>query len=266
MGDRTSTTATTGRGATGDGPPVKGRPGRPKIPLPPEAIEEYLAGGDVDEIAARYGMSAATVMSRLRDAGVTGRRRGPKRGPRRLSDEQVIEARRRYLEGATASALGSELGISGEAMRLALTGRTYRNVPGPVEIREKAIPSMPAAERDARIVRLGREGLPLGMITAKTNVTRDRALAVLAAAGIEPVIPPRRTRGSQRVDNKLVEADVALARELYRAGETCAGLARRFGLTFAGMAAALRGRTWSHVPGVITEEEWRGRQFRSDDE
>lgn len=246
-----------------------------KVPLPPEAIAEYQDGGGLSEIATRHGMSVYKLRARLEDAGVKRPRRPAqpprqaaqrprRRSDRRLTDEQVLEARRRYVAGATGSELAAELGITREAMRLALSGRTYAELPGAVAMREQhGRPSMPLAERIARIVKLGREGVPVGVITAKTGDNRARVLAALADAGIEPVIPPRKSRGSARPDAKLVEADVADAREQYRAGMNGSELARRFGITSAAMNNALRGFTWSHVPRPVTDEEWRGRYWHS---
>jgi hypothetical protein len=184
-------------------------------------------------------------------------------GPRQLSDDQVSELRRRYQAGESSTVLGAELGLRREAIRQALTGRTYGDVPGAVPMRKQGTPSLTPVERAARIVRMGREGAPVGAITAAFGDSRARVLAVLAEAGIEPVIPPRRSRGSARTDNKLVEADVAAARRLYRAGTTTAALARQFGISHAAMTRALRGSTWAHVPQPVTEEAWRGMSRRA---
>ncbi len=221
-------------------------------------VAAYEAGTPAKDIAREHHRSTVRVYDVLRAAGVLR-----PQGPRQLTDDQVRELRRRYQAGESSTVLGAELGLSREAIRQALTGRTYGYVPGPVPMRKQGTPSLTAAERAARIVRMGREGAPVGAITAAFGDSRARVLAVLTEAGIEPVVPPRRSRGSVRTDNKLVEADVVAARRRYRAGTTTAALARQFGISHVAMTRALRGSTWAHVPHPVTDEEWRGMNRRA---
>lgn len=64
----------------------------------------------------------------------------------------------------------------------------------------------------------------------------------------------RKARGEGVATSKLTEADVLKARKMYRAGGiSCAALALMFGVKVPTMNSAVRGRTWSHLPGAVTE-------------
>ena len=61
-----------------------------------------------------------------RDAGI----------PKKLTQEQVIEARKRYAAGESSRELAEEFGMSQSKMYLAVTGKSYKHIPMPNETNE----------------------------------------------------------------------------------------------------------------------------------
>jgi len=62
------------------------------------------------------------------------------------------------------------------------------------------------------------------------------------------VLRGRQAKGSARIASAVMsEQSVALARELWREGESARSLARRFGVHRRSMGKLLSGSTWKHV-------------------
>lgn len=75
------------------------------------------------EVAARHDVSVATVCNIARAAGLTARK-----WERKLTREDVMEARRRYRAGETLAVLGGAFAVCQSTMHRAVTGVTYRDV------------------------------------------------------------------------------------------------------------------------------------------
>lgn len=90
-------------------------------PLQPQQIdqlvERYHAGLSVKVVAEEFGVHWCTVVKHLEDRGVA--RRQPQR---KLSDDQVVEIRELYGEGATYRELGRRYGVSGNTVKKAVQG------------------------------------------------------------------------------------------------------------------------------------------------
>ena len=56
--------------------------------------------------------------------------------PKKLTEEQVIEARKRYAAGESSRELAEEFGMSQSKMYLAVTGKSYKSIPMPNETNE----------------------------------------------------------------------------------------------------------------------------------
>lgn len=59
--------------------------------------------------------------------------RGEQCGAARLTEEIVLECRRRYAAGEAGAALAREFGVTQPVMSRAISGKTWAHVPGPIE-------------------------------------------------------------------------------------------------------------------------------------
>ena len=185
-----------------------------------------------------------------------------------LTDAIVVGCRTRYAAGETMSALAAEFGVSREALRLAIGGRTWKHVtavqpvpprpPGPrgPDAGERAARAARAAARARRrndrtdrrrqVAALHQAGQTLGQIAAAVGAPGYTVRTDIAALGLDGG-PIRRLHGSDRPGALLTDAIVAEARTRYAAGESAPKLAAEYGVTASAMHAAVTGRTWKHV-------------------
>lgn len=77
-----------------------------------DLVNLYHSGATGPAIAEQLGISESTVYRVLRKAGVAGGQERQKTALRRISDSQVSEAARRYVDGETAPALAAEYGVT----------------------------------------------------------------------------------------------------------------------------------------------------------
>lgn len=77
-------------------------------------VVDYLAGASSTTLAARYGISHATVLSCVREAGYSVRPRGGWASSTRERDAAIVRARR---DGATLRDIGTRFGVTGERVR-----------------------------------------------------------------------------------------------------------------------------------------------------
>lgn len=77
-----------------------------------EIVSLYSSGHTGAEVADRLGISETTAYRVLRRAGVASGRDRQRSALRRVSDEQVQEAARRYRAGESAPALATEFGVT----------------------------------------------------------------------------------------------------------------------------------------------------------
>jgi hypothetical protein len=108
------------------------------VGLPPEGREvRHGPGGALDNrlVNLSYGTRKENMADKVRDGtlvygeGIVGSR---------LTEQVVIECRRRYAAGETAAALGAEFGVTASTMGEAVTGDSWAWIPGGTPRGEKA--------------------------------------------------------------------------------------------------------------------------------
>jgi hypothetical protein len=84
----------------------------------------------------------------------------------------------------------------------------------------------------------------------------DMSLAEWNRLHPQPPIPGTpNCRGECNLNARLTDETVAEARQAYRDGETLTSLAKRYEIHHTTLSLAVRGITWSHVPGAVTPDE-----------
>lgn len=102
-----------------------------------EIRQRYAAGETSFAMAADYGVVASTIRAVLSgfswghsgDAILTGPRRGTSHQDARLTDELVLECRRRHAAGESINSIAHAFGMSWSAMGKAIRGQTWTHVP-----------------------------------------------------------------------------------------------------------------------------------------
>jgi hypothetical protein len=102
-------------------------------PCPPGMESLHGPGGALDNRLANlsWDSHSANMMDKVRD-GTSNR--GTRQGQSRLTDDAVIEARKRYAAGEPMHALAAEFGVSGAAMSNAVSGKNWSWLPGAVPV------------------------------------------------------------------------------------------------------------------------------------
>src|SRR5262245_39423911 len=122
---------------------ITARPrGRPRLFSDPQRlnalVEAYEDGTGVIQLALDYDCAPSVVRTALVDAGITLRsvsQRGEASSQAVLNEALVRDLRRRYEAGESYNVLARETGLSNEAIRKAVTGKTWSHVPGAVKSR-----------------------------------------------------------------------------------------------------------------------------------
>lgn len=104
--------------------------------------------------------------------GVLKVNRGTKHGMARLTDEQVLEMRRLRATGMTCEEIGKRFGVGVEHAHAVVTGRTWKHLPGAVDIGRKGNSRITAEDRE-EIVRLYESGTPSRELVARFGITRS---------------------------------------------------------------------------------------------
>ena len=98
-------------------------------------------------------------------------------------------------------------------------------------------------------------GESMASIAREYGVSRqamNQAVRGITWIGVgKPVATDPHPNGSRHATAKLTEKDVREARRLSRRGVSSPTLARRYGMSHAGMLSALIGRNWKHVPNPV---------------
>ena len=84
-----------------------------------ELVDEYRAGTNINELAARFGVHRTTVTQHLHRNGVRMRRRG-------LEDHEIDYAVDLYQQGLSLVRIGARLDVHAETVRQALLARGIR--------------------------------------------------------------------------------------------------------------------------------------------
>ena len=85
--------------------------------IPAQIVADYGAGMPTTQLTLKYGLSKASVLRLLHEAGTEMRRRQP------FSEQKVDEAIRLYASGLSVAAIGSRLGVHPTTMWRTLRAR-----------------------------------------------------------------------------------------------------------------------------------------------
>jgi hypothetical protein len=209
---------------------------------------------------------------------------GERHGMSKLTEETVLLARRLYAEGQTGMAIARMLGLSDGTVYAAISGKSWSHVPGGLDMeqirreRRERNPPPPTPKRGRGEALRGadngqaklsdqavadardryRQGESISAIAERLGVSKQTMGSALKGETWShvpsPLADPCLQRGRRP---KLDDADVLLARTLYRAGATMSSLAQTFAVSLSTMSCSLRGVTSSHVPLAVTVEELR---------
>ena len=110
-----------------------------------EIRNRYANGETQTALAIEFGVSHQTIGAIVRGktykdvpGPLTKNCRGTQRSKlRKFSDEQVFQIRNRYASEETLTALATEFGASISAIRNIVTGKTYKDLPGPRTFRNR---------------------------------------------------------------------------------------------------------------------------------
>jgi len=91
-----------------------------------ELVAGYEAGQTLRELSAQSGLAKSTVLEHLRQRGVELR----DKSPRKLTDEQIEEAARRYQAGESLTKLAPEFGVRRHTLAEALKRAGHEITPG----------------------------------------------------------------------------------------------------------------------------------------
>lgn len=123
---------------------INGDRPRPKTWLSDEQRAEicmrYEDGESMASLAADFNISQPTVRNILLRAGVSTERRamlGEASAQAVLTEDDVVEMRKRYANGETFAAIAADYDLTTEAIRKAVTGMSWSHVPGAVPARGK---------------------------------------------------------------------------------------------------------------------------------
>lgn len=212
--------------------------------------------------------------------------RSHQRHRRGLTDEQVVDIRRRWAAGETVRSLAAAFRVSTNTVHAAATGRRYGDVPGKASPRKRfphvkeadlrrlaengatqaaaaralgvTPPAIHTAGRrygvdfsGARPQRLpdlsDRETEDYLFLTRKKRLSRDEALAAVG----RPDLDRRPGMTTQQKTRKLSDAEVVAMRARRRSGEKIAAIARAFGVSHSTASQACSGRLYREIPGAI---------------
>lgn len=156
------------------------------------------------------------------------RLRGARNWNSKLTENLVSDLRRRYDAGATVAELVDGLNISTVAIRNAILGKTWQQVPRP---------SAPHEERDVSVKCAG-----------DNHYTRRRPdLVVRGDNHYSRTNPERLARGADNWNAKLDDDRVRELRRLRESGMSLPKLAVLFGITVGAVYNVAIRKTWRHV-------------------
>lgn len=100
---------------------------------------------------------------------------------------------------------------------------------------------------------IGQAGHDEKRLAAGIRYLQEAAVSEQRSGALRVVSKPiGRQRGAAHPQARLTEADVVEARRAFKEGrKTQRQLAAEHGISFPGMSAAIKGRTWKHVPQEI---------------
>lgn len=171
----------------------------------------------------------------------------------RLTEQIVIECRRRYAAGETTTVLAAEFGVNAGTMGEAVTGETWARVPGVIprgseDHHRKGAEHPHAKNLTPEIVKEIRDRSAAGetwvAIAAVYGVGRSTVGRVLHG---QHWAAPGERQESPRPRAKLTAEAVLECRRRCAAGERIMDLAREYGVSSNGLGQAISGVTWPHL-------------------
>lgn len=164
----------------------------------------------------------------------------------RLTDEQVMEVRSRFADGATQVALATEFGISQNTVSSIVTGRTRASAGGPMSIgaARKLSHEQVIAMRNAAA-----NGEKTPELAARFNVSPAMVLNVTSGKAFADIAGPL-TGKAGRNALPLTVSQVGEILEMSANGEKRQVLADRFGVSIHTISAVRGGKTRGVEGGV----------------
>jgi predicted DNA-binding protein YlxM (UPF0122 family) len=214
------------------------------------SISRSLGVSDFCVMQAIYGITYADIPGCLPKQKESG---FPK-----LTTAQVIEIRQMYRDGHTNTEIAQRFSMSVAAIWGAVTGKTFKDVPGVVASHELRSDRKLTEEQAETAREMYRSGHPQSAIADHFSVSRRTMGDIVAgityanvpgAVGKEEGIAKRNiSRGGVLCSlAKLDDDDVTKIRSLLREGLPAIKIAEMFGVSGSAISAIARGKTWTHI-------------------
>lgn len=181
---------------------------------------------------------------------------------RKLTDEQVIQARQMYREGSTLTAISKSMGFTITAISNAVFGRTYSSLPGSLPDTARRGNGKLTAPQVSKAREMYRNGHLLVEIASYLGLSGNNVSAVLNGRTYHNVPnpvsrdewhPKRGQQGSFSATAKLDEEDAIEIRRRIAKGETHASIANHFGVSRPTVSLIASGKNWAHLgPAVMS--------------
>jgi DNA invertase Pin-like site-specific DNA recombinase len=172
----------------------------------------------------------------------------------KLTDEDVLELRRRYSNGETSTALANEFGVEGSCVTAAISGKHWGHLPGAVSVgHARGERSAKAKMTEANVIEYRRRyaagELPKIMATEAGVCHRVMLNALIGKTWkyLPGAISLGRRRGEGSSLSKLTDDFIRSAYHRVKNGEALNLVAKEIGVTGAALALALKGKTWKHL-------------------
>lgn len=144
------------------------------------------------------------------------------RSPRALlSDEQVIEIRKRYAEGESQVALGKEFGVSNDCVHTVVTNRVYKNLPSFENPAVRGDTTTLSKEALAQMLEGFRAGKTQTELAAEYGISQQTVFRLLT------------TVGGHKPKARMSKEDLDRARAMLAAGEMQRTVARTLNVSEA---------------------------------
>lgn len=180
-------------------------------------------------------------------------RRGEAQTQVGLTDERVMEIRRKHWDGVAMSQLARDYGLSNGGIRKIVRGETWTHLP------VLGSPEMVRSDKQVRLtgplVRRIHERLVTGV--SRKDVAAEFGLTYATIATVAKgdtwkhlglAFPTGKAKGSGAASAVLTEESVTEMRALYDSGKaTIADLAKRFGVSWQTAEKAIHRKTWRHI-------------------